>query len=68
MTEQRSRNLMSFHQCIHCSSLFLRQEFECRPINSGVYPCSKCGQEGPLNLVIREVDGLPNDNNNPSSS
>ena len=60
--------LSHFHACVYCGSLFRRDEFEGRPISSGIYPCFKCGQEGPLNIVIGEVDGLPDENNRQSSS
>jgi predicted RNA-binding Zn-ribbon protein involved in translation (DUF1610 family) len=48
------RELNHFHVCIHCGSVFRREEFEGRALTSGVYLCPKCGLEGPLNVVIRE--------------
>lgn len=44
------------HVCVHCGNSFRREEFEDRAQITGIYPCSKCGKEGPLNIEIREVD------------
>ncbi len=48
--------LLHVHVCVHCGSVFRREELEGRPNTTGIYPCSKCGVEGPLNIEIREVD------------
>lgn len=48
--------LLHFQVCIHCGSAFRREEFEGRAITSGIFPCTKCGFEGPLNIEIREMD------------
>jgi len=49
-------NFAHFHVCVHCGSAFRREEYEGRALTSGVFPCLKCGLEGPLNVVIREVE------------
>ncbi len=51
--------LMHYHQCIHCGHLSRREEYSIRAIASGIYPCARCGHEGPLNLVIQEDDVTP---------
>ena len=48
--------LEPFHVCIHCGSVFRREECSGRAINSGIYHCAKCGRDGPLNIEIREVE------------
>ena len=48
------------HICVHCGSAFRREEFEDRAPTTGIYPCAKCGKEGPLNIEIRGVDTLEN--------
>ncbi len=60
MGEERlsSRNLMQFHECPRCGSLFRREEFDARALSSGVYPCTKCGHEAPLHIVIRDLNAL----------
>jgi predicted RNA-binding Zn-ribbon protein involved in translation (DUF1610 family) len=52
---ESSRALLHFHVCVHCGSAFRREQFEGRAITSGVFPCAKCGTEGPLNIEIREM-------------
>ena len=42
--------------CVHCGSIFRREDYESRALTSGIYLCPKCGLEGPLNVVIREVE------------
>lgn len=49
------------HVCVHCGGVFRREEFEDRAQTTGIYPCSKCGKEGPLNIEIRAIDALEND-------
>ena len=53
-SEGQGRTLSHFHMCVHCGSTFRREEFEGRPLTSGIYTCPKCGFEGPLNVVVRE--------------
>jgi hypothetical protein len=48
--------LLHFQVCVHCGSAFRREEFEGRAITSGIFPCTKCGVEGPLNIEIRQTD------------
>jgi len=52
------RELHHFHVCVHCGGMFRREEFVGREITSGIYHCSKCGFDGPLNIEIREVEAL----------
>jgi len=51
-----SNSLLHFQVCLHCGSAFRREEIEGRAITSGIFPCTKCGVEGPLNIEIRETD------------
>ena len=48
--------LLHFHVCIHCGSAFRRDEIGGRAITSEIFPCTKCGVEGPLNIEIREMN------------
>jgi hypothetical protein len=48
--------LLHFQVCIHCGSAFRREGIEGRAITSGIFPCTRCGVEGPLNIEIRETD------------
>ncbi len=52
-------SLLHFHVCIHCASAFRREEVEGRVHTTGIFVCSTCGKEGPLNIEIREI-GLDN--------
>ncbi len=54
--EGTNRTLEHVHICVHCGSIFRREEYESRALTSGIYLCPKCGLEGPLNVVIREVE------------
>lgn len=49
-------SLIHVHVCIHCGSVFRREEVEGRVHTTGLFVCLKCGREGPLNIEIREVD------------
>lgn len=55
-SEGARHTLEHVHMCVHCDSTFRREEYESRALTSGVYLCPKCGLEGPLNVVIREVE------------
>jgi hypothetical protein len=55
-SDRSQRGLSQFHACIHCGSVFRRDEFDGTAVATGIYPCSKCGQDGPLNIVIRDVE------------
>ena len=54
--QESKHPLLHFQACIHCGSAFRREEIEGRAITSGIFPCKKCGVEGPLNIEIREMD------------
>ncbi len=51
-----SQSLLHVHTCIHCGNALKREVFEDRALTSGIFHCSKCGLEGPLNVEIREMD------------
>jgi hypothetical protein len=59
------RELAQFHACVHCCSIFRRDEFDSTAVTTGIYPCTKCGQDGPLNIVIRDVDAAATGTNDP---
>jgi ribosomal protein L37AE/L43A len=69
-SDRSQRELSQFHVCIHCGSVFRRDEFDGTAVATGIYPCSKCGQDGPLNIVIRDVDAAASGTNDsaPGSS
>lgn len=48
--------LTHFHACVHCGNLCRREEFDGTSIATGIYTCPKCGLEGPLNIVIQDVE------------
>lgn len=50
--------LIPVHVCIHCGATSKREAFEGRALNSGIFPCPKCGEEGPLNVEIKRVEEL----------
>lgn len=54
--KEANQPLLHFHVCLYCGSAFRREEFEGRAITSGIFPCPKCGVEGPLNIEIQEPD------------
>lgn len=47
--------LLHVHVCLHCTSVFRREEVEGRVHATGLFICTKCGKEGPLNIEIREI-------------
>jgi len=50
--------LIHVHICIYCGSAFRREDFENRAQTTGIYLCTRCGKEGPLNIEIRAIDTL----------
>jgi len=50
--------LIHVHVCVYCGNVFRREEFENRAQTTGIYLCTRCGKEGPLNIEIRTVDAL----------
>jgi len=67
---QAHGELSHFHACVHCGSVSRRNEFGGTAVATGIYPCSKCGYDGPLNIVIQDVDAAATgtDNSAPGSS
>lgn len=57
-TNQFDRLLLHVHACIHCGSLFRREEVEGRVHTTGLFLCPTCKVEGPLNIEIREVNDV----------
>lgn len=50
--------ILHFHVCVHCGSAFRREDFVGRTLTSGIFHCTKCDLDGPLNVEIREcIDG-----------
>lgn len=47
--------LLHVHVCVHCKASFRREEMEGRVHTTGLFVCTKCGSEGPLNVEIHEV-------------
>lgn len=66
--ERMNRTLEHVHMCVHCGSIFRREEYESRALTSGIYLCPKCGHEGPLNVVIHEVEESGDDRLPPSDN
>lgn len=56
-SDTSNSSLLHVHVCLHCSGTIRREELEGRGHTTGIFPCPKCGVEGPLNLEIREVNG-----------
>ncbi len=52
---KRNHFLLHVHVCVHCGNVIRREELEGRAHMTGIFACSKCGVEGPLNLEIREM-------------
>ncbi len=66
--ESKDRDLPLLHVCVHCGSVFRREEYIGRAITSGIYHCPKCGLDGPLNIEIREVEDPAKSKGNPSDA
>lgn len=43
------------HVCIYCGYLLRREEVDGLQVASGIFHCSKCELDGPLNMEIREA-------------
>jgi NAD-dependent SIR2 family protein deacetylase len=56
-TNQLQSSLLHVHVCIHCTSVFRREEVEGRVHTTGLFLCPKCDREGPLNIEIRDMTG-----------
>jgi hypothetical protein len=65
-SDRSRRELSHFHACVHCGSVSRRDEFDGTTVATGIYPCSKCGQDGPLNIVIRDVDAAAASTHDPA--
>jgi hypothetical protein len=48
--------LLHVHVCLHCASVFRREEVEGRVHTTGLFLCPKCQMEGRLNIEIHEMD------------
>jgi len=57
----QASKLIHVHVCVNCNSLFRRETFEGRALTSGIFHCSACGFEGPLNMEMRTVQELSNE-------
>ena len=67
-SDRARRELSHFHACVHCGNVSRRDEFDGTAVATGIYPCTKCGQDGPLNIVIRDVDAAAIGTSDPASS
>ncbi len=47
--------LIHEHVCINCGQAVKREEVDSRQVASGMFHCPKCDLDGPLNLEIRNV-------------
>jgi len=47
--------LIHVHVCIHCGHPLRREEVDSRQVASGIFHCSNCDLDGPLNVEIREA-------------
>jgi predicted RNA-binding Zn-ribbon protein involved in translation (DUF1610 family) len=56
--DKPSSPLVHVHVCTHCGGAFRRELFEGRMHSTGIYPCPKCGNEGPLNIEIHPTQEL----------
>ena len=54
--EGREKTFVPVHVCIHCGHVSGRHDADGVPNPSGIFRCSVCGQEGPLNVEIREQE------------
>ncbi len=55
-TNESQSSLLHVHVCLYCASTFRREEVEGRVHTTGLFLCTKCGREGPLNIEIREMN------------
>ena len=54
-------HLINVHVCIYCGYLLKWEEVDSRQVAPGIFHCSKCDLDGPLNVEIREVPELEMD-------
>jgi hypothetical protein len=66
--EKSNNRFQHYHRCVHCGSAFRREEFSGTAIAFGIYHCTRCGFDGPLNIEIKEVGDLAESKNSPSKS
>jgi hypothetical protein len=47
--------LLHVHVCVHCGHTHRREEAGVAEIRSGIFSFPDCGEDGPLNIEIREL-------------
>lgn len=52
----RPTKFVPVHVCSGCGKPSRRSDFDGFPNPSGIFKCSACGYEGPLNIEIREIN------------
>jgi predicted RNA-binding Zn-ribbon protein involved in translation (DUF1610 family) len=67
-SDRSRRELSHFHACVHCGNVSRRDEVDGTAVATGIYPCTKCGHDGPLNIVIRDMDAAATGTNDPGPS
>jgi hypothetical protein len=53
--DDRETGLIHLHICIHCGHARQREEVGEGEVNSGIFRCTKCGIDGPLNIEIQNL-------------
>jgi len=53
--DDRDSGLIHLHTCILCGHARRREEINVAEIRSGIFSCPDCGQDGPLNIEIRDL-------------
>ena len=54
--QQPKTALRALHQCRRCGHFMAREQMQEIERISGVIECSKCGEAGPLNVIIELED------------